>query len=177
MQVESKSHEIGHFGSFLNASGNVKGLVVWYVVVSTSMEFILFLLANIHVYVVCKLAIKQYCFFLFFCLVCKTSVLPIVITWWVDRWTQYSYCSTVYSWIFTHLELPVKQLSLAKCEEDGIDTWKKKKNSRWKKNGTKTGGKDEKIDSKVQLPKWKKKLKHLYFRETSFEFKNTKKCT
>lgn len=102
MQVESKSHEIGHFGSFLNASGNLKGLVVWYVVVSASMEFILFLLANIHVYVVCKLAIKQYCFFLFFCLVCKTSVLPIVITWWVDRWTQYSYCSTVYSWPDIH---------------------------------------------------------------------------
>ena len=32
---------------------------------------------------------------------------------------------------------------------------------------------EEKIDSKTQLSKWKKKLKYLNFRETSFEVKNT----
>lgn len=56
-----------------------------------------------------------------------------------------------------------------------LDTWKKKKNSRWTnnkwKNGTKSGGKEEKIDSKIQLSKWKKKSKYLKFRETSFELK------
>jgi len=41
-------------------------------------------------------------------------------------------------------------LSLTKCEEDGIHTWKKKKNSRKKKinnkrkNDTKRGGKEAK---------------------------------
>lgn len=45
-------------------------------------------------------------FVLLFCM--KDKCLPIVITWWVDRWKQYSYCSTICSWIFTDLELRKK---------------------------------------------------------------------
>lgn len=129
MQVVSKSREIGRFSTFWERfTRQFKGLSGFDMLWCLRQWNLFCSCFPIYVCVVCKLAIKRMILlFLFFCLVCKTSVLPIVITWWVDRWTQYSYCSTVYSWIFTHLELPVKQLSLTKCEEDDLTLGKRRR--------------------------------------------------
>lgn len=133
------------------------------------METILYLLANIYVSVVCKVAIKQYCFFFFVLLSCaQDKCLPIAITWWVDRWTQYSYCSTVYSWIFTHLELPINQIVPHKMRRRWNSHLEKEEEFTTKKKIIrermilKEEEKRQKIDRRIQLSKWKRKLRNQF---------------
>ena len=95
------------------------------------MESILFLLANIYVCVVSKLAIKQYCFFVLLSCVqdkCFANSNYVMVR-------RLDTIQLLFNIVLVGIHSSVassKAIVLIKCEEDGSDTWKK--NSRWKNN-------------------------------------------
>lgn len=177
MQVVRNSHKIGRF------SGRFKqfqGLSGFDMLCCCLHQWTLYFVSACQYIGFCCVQISDKAILLFFVLLSckKDKCLPIVITWWADRWKQYSYCSIICSWIFTDLELRKKVNWL--LQNANWRSWnqhfeKGKSNSRQKINKIRTGVilkievNRKKIDRKLQLSKWKK----FSFREIRFRFQKT----